>query len=174
MLLKNYRKEIFRAECNPEFENVHLKAFLDDNIEAVLPYLNSALGGFAYYQDPPAVTFKNNGRLITVQADEIAINALKDINEANKVIQWLVDEINHTWENKDSITPSYTSSARPAMIDILKYLPKTNCRKCNCPTCIVFAVRISEGAFSVDQCPELKPKIKTLLDDYLSGFSFDD
>jgi ArsR family metal-binding transcriptional regulator len=174
MLLTNYKKEIFRAECNPEFQSVHLKAYLSDNIEKVLPYLNTALGGFAYYRDPQAVTFKNNGRLITVQGNEIAINALKDIDEANKVIRWLVDEINNTWENKDSIEPSYTSSPKPKIIDILKYLPKTNCKKCNVPTCMVFATRVVEGIYSGDNCPELKPEIKTQLDEYLSHFSFED
>ena len=174
MLLTNYKKEIFRAECNPEFQSVHLKAYLSDNIEKVLPYLNTALGGFAYYRDPEAVTFKNNGRLITVQGNEIAINALKDIDEANKVIRWLVDEINNTWENRDSIVPSTICSPKPKIIEILKHLPKTNCKKCNSPTCMVFATKVAEGIFSEDNCPELEPENKAQLNEYLSNFSFDD
>ncbi len=173
MLLTHYEKKIFKAECNPEFRSVHLKAYLKENIEEVLPYLNTALGGFAYYNNPPAVTFKNNGRLITVQGGEIAINALKDIEESDKVIRWLVEEINTTWMNRDTIKPSYESAAKPGMIDILKYLPKTNCRKCNCPTCMVFATRVAEGIFDESNCPDIEPDNKEELHHYLEQFSFD-
>ena len=46
MLLKTYQKEIFRPECNPDFESLHCIAYLDQDISAVLPYLNAELGGF--------------------------------------------------------------------------------------------------------------------------------
>ena len=48
MLLKNYSGEIFRPECNPAFESVHCIAHLDQDISAILPYLNTVLGGFDY------------------------------------------------------------------------------------------------------------------------------
>jgi ArsR family metal-binding transcriptional regulator len=41
------------------------------------------------------------------------------------------------------------------VIDVLKHLPKTNCRQCGEPTCMVFAVRPTEGAKRTDACPEL-------------------
>jgi len=173
MLLKNYEKKILKAECNPEFQSVHVKAYLNENIEDVLPYLNSALGGSSYYKDPPAVTFKNNRRLITVQGDEIAINALKDMEEANQVLRWLVDEINTTWKNRKSITPSCESVSKPNMIDILKHLPKTNCGKCSCPTCMVFVTRVMDGILDENDCPELEKEPKALLREYLGKFSFD-
>ena len=66
MLLTGYRKEIFRPECNPSFQSLHCVAYLDEDIEAVLPYLNARLGGDEYYRDPPAVTFRPQGKLITV------------------------------------------------------------------------------------------------------------
>ena len=78
MILKNYRKQIFRPECNPEFQSLHCIADLDQDISDVLPYLNSTLGGFEYLKDPPSVTFGVHGRLITVHADKIAVTALKD------------------------------------------------------------------------------------------------
>jgi ArsR family metal-binding transcriptional regulator len=94
MFLKNYSKEIFRPECNPGFESVHFIAHLDENIEPVLPYLNSALGGFEYLKSPPAVIFRSQGKLITVHIDKIAINALRDEAEAQKILKWLKREIN--------------------------------------------------------------------------------
>jgi hypothetical protein len=45
MLLKGYGKEIFRPECNPQFQSLHCIAHLDQDITEVLPYLNTTLGG---------------------------------------------------------------------------------------------------------------------------------
>ena len=78
MLLETYTKKIFRAECNPQFESLHCIARLDQDVSEALPYLNAVLGGFEYLKDPPAVMFRSRGRLITVHAREIAVNALKD------------------------------------------------------------------------------------------------
>ena len=51
MLLKSFTRKIVRAECNPSFESVHCIAHLDQDIEPVLPYLNTVLGGFEYLMD---------------------------------------------------------------------------------------------------------------------------
>jgi len=37
MLLFSYRKEIFRAKCNPGFESVHCIANLDQDVGECLP-----------------------------------------------------------------------------------------------------------------------------------------
>ena len=46
MLLKSYTKEISRHKCNSGFESVYCIARLDRDINAVIPYLNAALGVF--------------------------------------------------------------------------------------------------------------------------------
>jgi len=53
MLLKSYRKEIFRPQCNPGFESLHCIAQLDQDVSGALPFLNAVLGGFEYLKDPP-------------------------------------------------------------------------------------------------------------------------
>ncbi len=45
MLLKSYKKKIFRPECNPSFQSLHCVAHLDQDISEALPYLNAVLGG---------------------------------------------------------------------------------------------------------------------------------
>ncbi|MEW6263299.1 MAG: (Fe-S)-binding protein [Thermodesulfobacteriota bacterium] len=174
MLLKTYRKDIFRAECNPSFESLHCIARLDDDVSPALPYLNAVLGGFSYVQDPPSVTFKIHGRLITVHGDRIAVNALKDEEEADKILEWLKREINVAWENRESITPSYESAPRPQAMEILKLLPRTNCRACGRPTCLVFAAQAVEGVTGADDCPPLVEDKREKLLKYLAGFRFDD
>jgi len=174
MLLSSYRKEIFRAKCNPGFASLHCIAHLDQDVGACLPYLNAELGGFEYIKEPPAVTFKVHGRLITVHRDKIAVNALKGEDEAEKILQWLMGEINRAWKKRDEITPKYDGQSRPKIFEILKLLPKTNCRECGWPTCMVFAAQAAEGVVGVEDCPPLSEQGRAVLAGYLSGFRFDD
>ena len=173
MLLKTYQLEIFNNKCMPGAMTVNCFAHLTQDVSAVLPYLNSVLGGFEYVQDPPAVTFKAQGKLITVHGRRIAVNALKDEAEARKIVDWLKREINETWKNRDGIDPSTKGTPRPQIIDILKGLPKTNCRECGAPTCMVFAARVVEGVKGVDDCPPLDAENKRRLQQYLAGFRID-
>jgi len=173
MLLKSYSKEISRPACNPGFESVHCIARLDQDISAALPYLNAVLGGFEYLENPPAVTFRAQGKLITVQGRQIAVNALKDETEANKILQWLKREINAAWENRDSIEPSYEGAPKPKLIEILKLLPKTNCKECGGPTCMVFAARMAEGVKGPEDCPSVGAENKQRLEEYMRQFTFD-
>jgi len=93
-------------------------------IGSLLPCLNLSLGGFTYIKDPPSVTFRVHGKLITVYGDRIAVNAFKDEEEADKILNWLKEEINEAWEKRDQIQPSYESAPRPQRIEILKLLPR--------------------------------------------------
>jgi len=170
MWLTGYTKRIFRAECNPGFQSVHCIATLDRDVSEVLPYLNTVLGGFEYQTDPPSVTFKSRGRLITVHGDHIAINALKDEDEADRILSWLVREINHTFETIDEIEPSFEGMPRPGIIEILKLLPKTNCGECGEKTCLVFATRVAEGIKDAGDCPPIGQAEKESLTAYMDRF----
>lgn len=173
MLLKRYNKEIFRPECNPSFQSLHCIAHLDQDVTEALPYLNATLGGFEYLKNPPAVTFRIQGKLITVHPREIAVNALRDEEEADKILEWLKREINHAWENREKITPSCEGAPKPKILEILKLLPRTNCRECGQTTCMVFATLAAQGVKDSDNCPALAGEKKTLLQTYLSRFGLD-
>lgn len=173
MLLKSYSKEIFRPACNPSFQSLHCIAHLDQDIREALPYLNTTLGGFEYLKDPPAVTFRVHGKIITVHPREIAVNALTDEAEADKILGWLHREINQAWENRGEIEPRHESAPRPKIFEILRLLPKTNCRECGEPTCMVFAARVAEGAKGPEQCSPITDDGRRKIEEYMSGFRLD-
>lgn len=170
-LLQDYRLEIFRPECNPSFQSLHCHARLEQDISQVLPYLNQRLGGFGYIDDPPSLTLRVHGRLITLHGRLVAINALKDQAEAEKIMAWLKREVNQTWRERDNIEPSFQSAPRPQLLEVLKSLPRTNCAKCGQPTCMVFAVQLVEGGRGVEQCPELGESEADSLRDYLGPYA---
>ncbi len=169
MLLTSYRLEIFNSACMPGAMGVHCFAHLDQDVSEALPYLNAELGGFEYIVDPPSVTFKAHGKLITVHGRKIAVNALRDAVEAEKIIAWLRREINAAWEQRDRITPRYKGAPRPKMPEILARLPNTNCGECGDPTCMVFATRLVEGIRDTGQCPRLSAENKEKLNGYLGS-----
>ena len=174
MLLKGYRKEIFRPECNHRFESLHCIAHLDEDIGEVIPYLNAVIGGDQYTREPPSVTFKIHGKLITVHPDRIAVNALKEEAEADKILEWLRGEINSAWERRGEITPKYEGMKKPQLFEILKFLPRTNCRECGFSTCMVFAAQVVEGGKEAEDCPPLSRESREKLETYLEPFNLDD
>jgi ArsR family metal-binding transcriptional regulator len=108
-----------------------------------------------------------------VHGDKIAVNALRDEAEAHHILEWLKKEINDAWENHKKITPKYDGKAKPHILDIYKLLPKTNCRKCGQPTCMMFASLATEGIKGCEDCPQLKEENGEKLKLYLGRFSFD-
>jgi ArsR family metal-binding transcriptional regulator len=173
MLLETYRLEIFNNECMPGAISVQCFAHLDQDVSEALPFLNAELGGFTFLKDPPSVTFRLHGKLLTVHSNKIAVNALRDEVEARKIIEWMKNEINRAWEKRDSITPRFEGMPRPQVIQVLKYLPQTNCRECGEPTCLVFATRVTEGVKDSNDCPALTQAAKTKLEAYMKPFQID-
>jgi ArsR family metal-binding transcriptional regulator len=173
MLLKGYSKEIFRPECNPSFQSLYCIAHLDQDVSEAQPYPNTVLGGFEYLKDPPAVTLRVHGKIITVHPREIAANALKDEEEADRILEWLKREINEAWEKRTEIEPRYEGAPKPKLLEILRLLPLTNCRNCGEPICMVFAAKIAEGAKGSEDCPPLQEEKRVKLQEYMEPFQFD-
>jgi len=48
-------------------------------------------------------------------------------------------------------------------VEIFKYLPKTNCKKCGHPTCLAFAMKLAAKQASLDQCPDASEDAKKVL-----------
>lgn len=173
MLLSGYTLEIFRSKCHAGAKTLHCFAHLNDDVGEVLPYLNTVLGGFSYLQEPPSLTLRSSGKLITIHPRKIAVNALSDEEQAEKIVAWLQREINSAWENRKDIEPSFEGLKQPLLLDVLKLLPRTNCKECGEPTCMVFATLVTKGVKDHTNCPALAGEQKAELASYLSQFRFE-
>lgn len=71
------------------------------------------------------------------------------------------------------IQPSYQGAPKPDLLEILKLLPKTNCRECGQPTCMVFASLTAQGVKGPEDCPELDVQQSERLCSYMAGFSLE-
>ena len=171
MLVNQYLTKFVRPP-NPTAQHLRCYAHLDGDISEVLPYLNTVLKGHQFCPDPPSLTLKYHAKLITLTSHEIAINMVKDQTEAEDILEWLKKEINATWERRGEITPSFEVAAPPRVLDILKFLPRTNCRACGQPTCMVFAVQVGQGAQGLDACPCLDQENQRDCVNISGNFSF--
>ena len=75
----------------------------------------------------------------------MCVNALRDEEEGDKVIECIKNEINDAWERRSEIQPRHEGAPKPDLIEILKLLPRTNCRRCGQFTCMVFASQVAGG-----------------------------
>jgi ArsR family metal-binding transcriptional regulator len=169
MGVKNYHLEYCRPP-NPQATHLRVLARLDRDITELLPYLNTVLRGHLYMREPPSLTIKYRAKLITFHPQEIALNIVKDEEEAEEIVGWLVGVINYTWARKETIEASYEVPPKPRILEILKLLPRTNCRACGQPTCLVFATRLSAGEAVPEACPGLTAEALALVQNYLQQF----
>jgi ArsR family metal-binding transcriptional regulator len=172
MLVNQYLTKFVRPP-NPTAQHLRCYARLDADISEVLPYLNTGLKGHQFCPEPPSLTLKYRAKLITLTSREIAINMVTDQTEAEDILEWLKEEINATWERRGEITPSFEVAVPPRVLDVLKFLPRTNCRACGQPTCMVLAVQVCQGAQGLAACPCLEAENLKRLRDYIGQFHLD-
>lgn len=171
MLIKRFQMEFCRPP-NPTAEHLRCVASVDVDITELLPFLNAELGAHQYFSDPPALTLKLPGKLVTLHPTAIAINIVKDQEEAEGILCWLQEKINDVWARRDAIEPTFAVRSKPRLLDVLKLLPKTNCGRCGHPTCMVFAVKLCDGVNSIDDCPVLDGTNLRIAQDHFQGWQF--
>ncbi|MEW6657760.1 MAG: (Fe-S)-binding protein [Thermodesulfobacteriota bacterium] len=172
MLIREYRLEYVRPP-HPSARHLRCFAHFEADIGEILPHLNTVLRGHQFSRQPPMLTVKlqrEQAQLITIYPRMIAINIVKDQEEAGAILEWLRQVIDDTWERRQEIPPRFDVPSRPHILDILRLLPKTNCGQCGSPTCMVFAAQVSEGLKSPGACPPLEEPDRKRLMDYLANF----
>ena len=155
MLLKELRFRVMPPECNPSSQKLNAIADLRESIEEVFPYLNGLIKGCLYNPDSKILSFKKDGRLITLQPRQVAVTKLNDEQEAEKIFHWLKELINVTYEGRETLKPDYQGREPIKVLDIFKLLPGTNCRKCGEQTCIAFAAKLQQDEIIIAKCPPL-------------------
>jgi ArsR family metal-binding transcriptional regulator len=137
---------------------------LDQDIGAALPYLHAELGRGFFAANPPSLTFRAQGKLVVVHGREITIQGVADALEAERLLQWLKERINDVWQRRGEIVPHDEPRGQPTVLDVLQFLPRTNCGACGQPTCQVFATHLLRGQKTATDCPPLAEPGRSQLD----------
>jgi ArsR family metal-binding transcriptional regulator len=141
--------------CLADSARIRFKAEIDRDASEMYPYLNTILEGAIYNHEGRTLTIKKEGRLITLHPRQIAAGKVLDEKDAQEIIEWLQGLINHCYDNRGKITPSFERRQRLVALDIFKLLPGTNCRSCGQLTCLAFAVKLGEEQTEVTKCGPL-------------------
>ena len=136
-------------------KGVRMYARMSRNISELMPYLNIVIKNATYNKDGNTLCFTKEFRLITLYAEKIAMAKALNPTDAWQVLDWMKDTINETYENRDSIRPSYERHVGVTALDVFEFLPRLNCGKCGEPTCLAFAVKLLLSERRIEECEPL-------------------
>ena len=154
-LIEDYEVELAEAGCSPDTGRFGLLVTLPGDISAVFPYLNALLEETLYDRDNRILIGAEMGRRYAFRPEEIRVSGLAEAAEAPEVARQVVERVNRTWRERDRIEPCFRERKLPAVADIYRLLPRTNCRQCGRQTCLVFAAELRDDLGLLYECPPL-------------------
>jgi ArsR family metal-binding transcriptional regulator len=154
-LIDDFEIELSTPDCDLESQIYKASVIFDADITEALPYVNAIVEKAEFIPGIPVLVWTEDAHKYALRPREIAISNITERREAGILARKIVDRINSTWEKKDELEPSYESYERPKVLDILKLLPRTNCKECGLPTCMAFADSLAKDKQSLEDCPAI-------------------
>jgi ArsR family metal-binding transcriptional regulator len=155
MLINKYDIEMFSPPCDPGSPIWVSILKTDADLGPVMPYVNASVKNGCYQPKAPALVWGDGVYKYSLRDNVINIKPLKDRKHAERTAKKAVDFINDIWERREGITPDHTTRVPPKLLDILRFLPRTNCGKCGMASCMAFAAQVVEGEKDIEDCPPL-------------------
>ncbi len=165
-LVNNYTIEFSPIPCEIGSEQWKLTLKTDANLNELMPYLNGYFKKRVYDPNSNTFVFTFEGHRVSLHDNLIMIARINNQEEGKELAKKVVDFLNKFNEMKNEITPDYERHEPPKPMEIYKFLPKTNCKKCGEPSCFVFATKLSQGDHEITDCPELTDEQKKELEKY--------
>jgi ArsR family metal-binding transcriptional regulator len=158
-LITDYRFELIEDHHSPGSGRYGVRVTLSADISASFPYLNTVLDDALYDHKNSILVGVNNRRRYAFRPHEIQAGMVKDPSEVPSIVDEVVGLVNRVWSERELIAPSFRERKQPAVYDIYKLLPRTNCRECGYSTCLACAAEIRNGLTSLERCSLLsKPE----------------
>jgi ArsR family metal-binding transcriptional regulator len=155
MLIDDYEMEMFSPPCDPGSPIWVARVKTRADLGACMPYINASAKNAFFDPNVPTLVWREGAHKYALRENVLSINNLKDREHAERVAKKMVAQINDIWERRAEITPDNTTRVPPKLLDILKLLPRSNCKECGYPSCMAFAAQIVEGEKCAEDCPPL-------------------
>ncbi len=155
MLIESYELQIQVSPHSSEKFEYEAIAYLNADIGAALPYLNSTLSRGIYLPDKTVLSWRHEGRNIGFWANRIAVDNLESREEAREVVDHLVEMVNQVWAKRHELEPDTTTHPRLQPLELYRLLPQTNCGACGEETCFNFALKLVAGQVPLERCTVL-------------------
>lgn len=132
---------------------------LKNDIRSIFPYINASLTDARFHDRPEYIQFNFNDIKCSLYPKELIAASFLNKQAALDFFKQLMDYIDDLYRKRYFIQPDYRRYRPPSVIDILKLLPKTNCKKCGYATCMAFASALRNGETKPDYCMEFAAPI---------------
>lgn len=149
------------SESDTQSSRVWSASFsLDQDVRSLFPYINALLDDALYYEEPEHVRFLFDGYRCFLYPNNVAGGLFDSRTAAEEFASGVIDFLNDIYDQKETIRPNYDQIKQIPIIDILRILPKTNCKECGFPTCMAFAAALIKGRVPAQACPGLASPIR--------------
>jgi DNA-binding CsgD family transcriptional regulator/ArsR family metal-binding transcriptional regulator len=129
--------------------------YLTRDVGTLFPYINAVSDGAELYGNPSFIKFRLDDCYCVLYPRYGLATPFNDRPEAVSFMESLISFLTGIQSEITTIEPNHKLFRRVSVLDILKLLPGTNCRKCGFPSCLSFAARLSMKEIGPDMCPFL-------------------
>jgi DNA-binding CsgD family transcriptional regulator/ArsR family metal-binding transcriptional regulator len=124
-------------------------------VAPLFPYINAVAQGARLFQNPNFIRFVFQEHLCGLYPLSGVASPFYQSREAVLFVEHLLAFLNDLRLRLDEIVPKYTIFRRVSVVDIIRLLPRNNCRECGFATCLAFAAAVSIQEARPDWCPHL-------------------
>ena len=127
---------------------------LDGDVRSLFPYINGEVPGTRFSFRPFHVRFEHKSVQCTLYPNNAMAAPFKGREHGFAFIEELVVFLNDLHDRRHKLQPSYKLYRQPpSIVDILKVLPRTNCKACGQASCMAFAAALRKGQVTTTDCP---------------------
>ena len=155
MLIDGYEMDLYCPACHPGAEAWAATVDTDAELSELMPYVNGVVEKGEYSPSVPTLVFKQGAHKVFLRSRQFGISNLSDRDHAEREVDKLVQFLNETWDDRQRITPDFSTRSKPKALEVLELLPRANCGECGVPSCMAYAVALVEGDKGLDDCPPL-------------------
>jgi ArsR family metal-binding transcriptional regulator len=160
--LPGYNFTLVNIDCLRSSTHFNVVMQLDESVEELLPFLAAILPGCTYVHGTGVINLMDDGHIVAIYPDHITMTDVVDLDAASQLCSRYFDTIGQVRAGREHIEPQYQRRLSITVLDILRHLPQTNCRRCQCPTCMAFAAKVFRREASIGECVPLLEETATV------------
>ena len=157
MFIKGYSDFYLETPaCHPGLAMYRAHFTFDIDISLLFPYINAVNKKAEYYQNPHYIKFMLDDFFCALYPNRGVTAKFESREQALTSIDKLIDFLNSLYEGRNSIEPKLKKHQTVSILDIIKLLPRINCKECGYTTCMAFAAALSKREAGLPQCSRIK------------------
>lgn len=142
------------AKPGSKYKGAMMASFtINSDISFLFPYINAVAKKAELYEKPSLIRFLFEDIYCVLYPERCIASPLNDDKHGRLFVQNLIRFLNDISARRSQIVPKYKLFRKASILNILKILPKTNCRECGFTTCMAFATMLSQQQTIPGRCP---------------------